>query len=203
MPVPTQTFWNIRKLNIVFAISSVLGMASFVWMMADDNYRPWHDHQIDYFNRRAADAHFDVLALTSESAQRQRAELQRRADEEEKRVKQNQARLKELRAQEVLTNGLLQKAAMSFGNANAEYQVRLFEFEEHKTLYGPNEPRTVQVAEKLEHETRQLERLRSAKETLEDKLDAPEKGIRQQIKALTLPVEKARKALSEFDKKLA
>ena len=65
MPVPTQTLWNIRRLNIVFAITSVLGMASFIWMLGDDNYRPWREHQIDYFNDRAADDDNFILFFNS------------------------------------------------------------------------------------------------------------------------------------------
>ena len=55
----------------------------------------------------------------------------------------------------------------------------------------------------LEEETRRLGELRRNKEALEDKLDGPEKGIRPQIKTLTLPVEKARKAMREIVEELS
>ena len=33
MPVPTDTFWNIRKLNVIFAASSLLLLASVLWFV--------------------------------------------------------------------------------------------------------------------------------------------------------------------------
>src|SRR5438067_322415 len=36
MPIPTDTFWNIKKLNWVFAISSLLLVAMTAWTIVQD-----------------------------------------------------------------------------------------------------------------------------------------------------------------------
>ena len=36
MPIPTDTFWNIRKLNWAFAISSIAMLGTFAWSILQD-----------------------------------------------------------------------------------------------------------------------------------------------------------------------
>src|SRR5215212_6592976 len=45
MPVPTDTLWNIKKLNKVFAVSSVLLMAVTVWTVIQDYNQDWRTPQ--------------------------------------------------------------------------------------------------------------------------------------------------------------
>ena len=45
MPVPTETLRNMRVLNAVFAVSSVLLLLSTVWLVLADYNRPWRIHQ--------------------------------------------------------------------------------------------------------------------------------------------------------------
>ncbi|MDP7348370.1 MAG: hypothetical protein QF735_09065, partial [Phycisphaeraceae bacterium] len=45
MPVPTETLRNMRVLNAVFAVSSVLLLLSTVWLVLADYNRPWRLHQ--------------------------------------------------------------------------------------------------------------------------------------------------------------
>ncbi len=47
MPVPTETFWNIKKLNIVFAVTAVLLLGSMLWMLKADHEKPWRGYQDD------------------------------------------------------------------------------------------------------------------------------------------------------------
>src|ERR1019366_5477980 len=45
MPVPTETFWNLKKLNRLFAISSLLLLATFVWAVLQDYDKAWREPQ--------------------------------------------------------------------------------------------------------------------------------------------------------------
>src|SRR5881397_876925 len=41
MPIPTDTFWNIKRLNIWFAISAVLLVLVTIWSIVQDYNRDW------------------------------------------------------------------------------------------------------------------------------------------------------------------
>jgi cytochrome c551/c552 len=45
MPIPTDTFWNIRKLNVVFAISGVALVAVSLWAVKQDYDKSWRPMQ--------------------------------------------------------------------------------------------------------------------------------------------------------------
>lgn len=41
MPIPTDTFWNIKKLNVVFALSAVVLLAVTFWAVVQDHGKDW------------------------------------------------------------------------------------------------------------------------------------------------------------------
>ncbi len=45
MPIPTDTYWNIRKLNVVFAVSSVALLGTMVWSVIQDYDKFWREPQ--------------------------------------------------------------------------------------------------------------------------------------------------------------
>src|SRR5258706_11498695 len=45
MPIPTDTLWNIRRLNLVFAISSVAMVAVCFWALKQDYDKSWRPFQ--------------------------------------------------------------------------------------------------------------------------------------------------------------
>lgn len=78
MPVPTDTFWNIKKLNIVFAVAALLLLGSMFWMLKADHEKPWRGYQDD--------AKAWEVAMSRDAAQNalnadQKAELARRKRE--------------------------------------------------------------------------------------------------------------------------
>src|SRR4051794_36907124 len=62
MPIPTDTFWNIKKLNRVFAVSSILLVLVTLWSVMQDYDKTWRRPQQ---HGRIWDA-----ALTTEKIQR-------------------------------------------------------------------------------------------------------------------------------------
>ena len=47
MPVPTDTFRNIKILNLIFAVSAMLLLVATGWMVLADHHREWHHFQKD------------------------------------------------------------------------------------------------------------------------------------------------------------
>ena len=45
MPIPTDTFWNIKRLNVVFAASAVLLLAVTGWSILQDYNKDWREQQ--------------------------------------------------------------------------------------------------------------------------------------------------------------
>src|SRR4051812_35842566 len=45
MPIPTDTYWNIKRLNIVFAASAVILMAVTGWSILQDFNQGWRHPQ--------------------------------------------------------------------------------------------------------------------------------------------------------------
>ncbi len=41
MPIPTDTFWNVKKLNVVFALSSLALLAVTFWAVVQDHEKDW------------------------------------------------------------------------------------------------------------------------------------------------------------------
>src|SRR5215212_9534362 len=45
MPIPTDTYWNIKKLNVVFAASAVILVLVTVWAIVQDFDQTWREPQ--------------------------------------------------------------------------------------------------------------------------------------------------------------
>src|SRR6267142_6058272 len=69
MPIPTDTFWNIKKLNRAFALSSILLVLVTLWSVMQDYDKTWRQPQQ---HGRVWDA-----AMTSEKIQRSMSPIER------------------------------------------------------------------------------------------------------------------------------
>ena len=69
MPVLRKTFFQTRKLNVLFACSSVALLLSLVWLVKVDYARPWRSFQDQFVELQRALAHFD--AITAETLGRE------------------------------------------------------------------------------------------------------------------------------------
>jgi hypothetical protein len=72
MPIPTDTFWNMRRLNIAFAVSSVLLLAMTGWSIIQDYNQPW---RIPQQKGRAWEAALVEDKLSGETAPEKQARL--------------------------------------------------------------------------------------------------------------------------------
>src|SRR3954470_23984692 len=45
MPIPTDTYWNIKRLNVVFALSSIALVGVMLWSVLQDYDKAWRNDQ--------------------------------------------------------------------------------------------------------------------------------------------------------------
>src|SRR3954470_10609059 len=45
MPIPTDTFWNIKRLNWIFAVSAIVLFAVTAWSILQDHEKSWRVKQ--------------------------------------------------------------------------------------------------------------------------------------------------------------
>lgn len=194
MPVPTETLWNMRRLNVVFGVTSVLGLLSFGWMMWHDYDRAWRHTQVEYFNTRSALAHFEYLAYQSPDMKAKHAALQQAVEQAERGLDRNA--LEERQKELATVSGELENVSLAYGNRNAEVQVTLFVYEESRTLHGDQDARTVALRARFDAEQEQVAALKDKKDRLEDR----KRDLENQIKAIQADFVAARKELDAFEK---
>jgi mono/diheme cytochrome c family protein len=200
MPVPTETLWNTKRLNKVFAACSVLTLITMLWMLWHDYNRPWRHVQKNYFNLRSAMSHFDAVAYESPKEQEKRKQLAAAVEKAESELANPKAkeREKELLATQQTLAGVLQGVALTYGNQNAELQVKLFEYEEFKTLHGPKDPKTLTKKKIYEDGMTSLAKIKEKQDKLDDQL----RDVKSELKALYASKTVAQKALAAYDKGL-
>lgn len=198
MPVPVETFRNIKKVNVVFAASSVLTVVVMLWMLKHDFERPWREIQNDYFDLQSAMNHFKALGYESPQEKEKRAALEKAVDDANAELSTPQAvaRATELAARQRRLEGELQGVALTFGNLNAELQVMAFQYEEHKTLHGPDHPKTTAALAAYKKQQESLAEAKKTKDALEDQLAE----AKARIKSLYEKRDKAVKDLASYDK---
>src|SRR3954466_15795921 len=87
MPIPTDTFWNIRRLNIVFAISSIAMAATLVWAVHQDYDKAWRPLQQKGRVWEAALTEERIDRLDTKDVQARVAELNRQIEQKERDLK--------------------------------------------------------------------------------------------------------------------
>ncbi|MBK8269664.1 MAG: hypothetical protein IPK83_15760 [Planctomycetes bacterium] len=198
MPVTTDTLWNMKRLNVWFGVSALLGLVSFCWMMWHDYQRPWRDIQKGYFNERSAIAHFTSLSFQTPESMAKRQELEgalkaANAHLESPGVKEHVAKLE---AEKGEIAGKLQGVSLTYGNRNAEVAVTAFKYEEKRALHGDSHPETKHVYQQYLDELAVVEKLKSDKDKLEDELRKRE----TELKSLYANQAAAKRALEAYEK---
>src|SRR5262245_7567214 len=121
MPIPTDTFWNIKKLNRVFAASSVILVLITLWSVMQDYDKTWRRPQQ---HGRVWDA-----AMTSEKIQRSMSPTEREKLEDLKNL------VNDLDAQVKSGNINFEKMARKVDEIQAKYEkLQVLTDKEHENL---------------------------------------------------------------------
>src|SRR4051812_15839958 len=91
MPIPTDTFWNIRRLNIVFAISAILLFVTTAWSILQDYGKDWHTPQQRGRVWEAALVEEKIERDLTPDKLKQQAQLQQQIDEKQKQIEARDA----------------------------------------------------------------------------------------------------------------
>ena len=194
MPVTTDTLWNMRRLNIVFGVSSVLMLGSFFWMMKHDMDRKWREFQTQYFNARSGLAHLTYVAYESPANQEKYDALKKAVDDARKTI--NADEVSDLEAELETKSGELEGVALAFGNTNAALGVTIFHLDEKQAFEGLEDKHTLELKAKYESQTTRLASLKKKKDMLEDDL----RRLKSSLKRIQAPVVAAERELGAFEK---
>lgn len=185
-----------RRLNIVFGVTSVLMLVSFFWMMKHDMDRKWRDFQVQYFNARSGLAHLKYVSYESpENLDKLKA---LRAAVEKAQDAVDADAIKKLDAEIETKTGELEGVALDYGNTNAALGVTIFHLDESQALEGMKDEHTKALKEKYEAQTTKLARLKKSKDVLEDDI----RRLKTELKKLKAPVTNAERELATFEKGL-
>ncbi|MCH7813280.1 MAG: c-type cytochrome, partial [Planctomycetes bacterium] len=224
MAIPTEKLYNIDRLNVYFAISSVLLLLAVLWMAWVDYARPWHKYQDKYMDAQAGLAHLDYLQAQQETARQsladadaavEAARAQVAAEDErrlalevelansapggrpnlEARVAQSPSRASMDAALADLGSGAA-SVNIDFGAADAVIQVTASEYEHALGEHGPDHPKTQAALAQLEAERTELNILLAEKERIEDR----QKLLRAKLLALDEPIADAQRFYDQLAK---
>lgn len=194
MPIPEERLRPSDRMNIWFAVSSIVMTACILWMIYIDYARPWRATQDQFFVGKAALAHLDYLDATRQEKLDEIAEAEQRLADARQLGESQAGKRAEIRAE-------LDHADLEFKKANAPWSLATQVLEVTKddygrvlAAYGPDDPKTKKSYEKFHEEELEVERLRKEKETWEDKRRELEAALRE----LDQPVRDAQKKVDDL-----
>ncbi len=199
MPVPTETFRNMKKLNVVFGLSALAGLVSFGWMMWHDYDRDWRHTQTGFFNARSALAHFTALSFESDAERKRHEALAAAVQAAEGELERPDVKpdIDKARQDKINLKGRLEGVALAYGNRNAELSVTLFKYEEALALHGPDDPRTTIWETRFKLESQEAADLKKEQDKLEDAL----RDVDTRLKTRHAKLTAAQKELDAYNKR--
>src|SRR4051794_3251079 len=156
MPIPTDTFWNVKRLNWVFAASGILLLLTMAWATLQDYDKHWRDSQRDAkaWETAFTDAKLESLHTPEEQARLKqlRAMIERKNAElaaHEKEIAPLQQRIAQIQS-EISTTQFEQnilKANVSVSETHLEEASTAGDAARVKELTDWLEPKRKQVAD--------------------------------------------------------
>ena len=154
MPIPTDTFWNIRRLNVVFALSSIGLVAVCGWAVKQDYQKTWRPLQQDGFVWESALTEQRIAHMETGDVKKRIAALTQQIEAQKNQLEQKDAAYKQATA----------------GIKDAESQISniSFEYNNRKATVGVME--TLLQDAKTKNDRDQVRKLTSSLQTLEKTL---------------------------------
>src|SRR5438105_2348933 len=112
MPVPTDTLWNIRRLNWIFAISSILLVAMIGWTIVQDYGARWRERQEAGRVWEAALVDEKIQGELTPQTRAKIGELQKQIEEKTRAIEKSDVTYKALVAKANAIDG--KRAALQF-----------------------------------------------------------------------------------------
>ncbi len=196
MPIPESFLYRPEKINVWFAVSSVLMALTIGWFIAVDYIRPWHEYQDDYYVAKAAIAHLDYLDAMKQENQQKIDEAKVRRDDAQEYIDSTASE------QLAMLDENLIKAELEFKKANANFSatsqvldVTRAGYEEILAQYGEQHAITQKSHKQVRLEEDLVAGYQQDKELWEDRVAE----IETQIKQLLAPLTSAEKQLRDLE----
>ncbi len=196
MPIPESRLYRPDKINIWFAISSVLMAMAIGWLVYVDYARPWHAYQDDYYVAKAAIAHLDYLDAMKEENQQKIAEAKVRREEAQEYLDSTAAdQLTDLNERLIESQLEFKKANASYSATSQVLDVTRAGYEAILAQYGEHHEITEKSHKQVRQEEDLVVRFQQDKEHWEDTVD----DIEKQIKGLRSELTGAEKQLRDLE----
>ncbi len=197
MPVPTDTLYNIRRLNVWFAISAAFLALCTFWMIWDDYDRPWKGHQDRYMAAQAALAELQYRITQQKSFQQKLEQARANVHETKKDVDRDQNAdyagwLDDLAENQASAYSL----DLQFKQKDAWVVVTRSDYEKTVALEGADSELAKRIAEKLKQDEQDLADTRRRKEEVEDEI----RVIRRKLKEVEKDYRAAQRQLGDLQK---
>ena len=196
MPIPTDTLYNMRRVNVWFAFASLALLAATLWMVWDDYDRPWRDHQRDYIRLQAVVAEIDYQLTQTPAAKEARRVAQADVTAARESLSSDAEVIAGLERDLDDLRGPAQALRIEFSMVDAEHLVLKDKYEKHKTLLGLDAAETKATEARLEDLRTRRDDTKRRQEENEDK----QAEIERQLKKIDQPVDDAQKALAQLQR---
>lgn len=127
-----ETAWNIPRLNLVFAVSSVALVASLAWMVWHDYDREWKDYQKRFRDLEIERTDAALEQVGGEEKEKQLAQRSEAISAQEGELNSRDAELREVRAKLIRTNGEVFDTEQRKKFAKAEADALRYQIEQER-----------------------------------------------------------------------
>ena len=167
---------DIYKLNMWFAITSILLFISFVWMMWQDFGKDWKHFQAEF--RRLDLAKTSAAAEEEENSLNSNPEFQKVVQEmkaAEEQLKQQQSELKKAQEEQSDFQGTWYRADQAFKFEKAEYEAQRYEYEEavaeHPEDAAEEKKKLDEIFNRMNQYSLELDQVNGTKATLDARVE--------------------------------
>ncbi|HEY4490355.1 MAG TPA: hypothetical protein VI958_00090, partial [Acidobacteriota bacterium] len=182
--------YEINKLNMYFAISSIIMFLFFIWMMWQDFHRDWKHFQaefrrLDLAKTRAAAAQEDAQLQNNAEYQQILQQLQTAEAELQQKRKDHSKALEDQKD----IQGEWYNADQKFRFAKAEYEAKRYDYEEAKAEHPDEaqnrEKELNEIHTRMQDLSAELDQVNAKKAQMDDSVTAFTKRIDELEKAQT------------------
>lgn len=197
MPVTEKTLRPMDRLNILFAVSSGLLLASILWFVVVDYDQQWRKFQDDYMDVQAVLAHLDYLHTQTDAEQAKVRDARRKLEQAEQLVRESASIIEQ--KQNEIDRLMAENADVKqrYGAADNVHQVTLQLYEHLRAEFGPDHPHTRALQRQRNEEAAQITVLKRAMQERDDAIAV----LEREIKSLRAPEVEARKVVAELEAK--
>ncbi|MCG3129116.1 MAG: hypothetical protein CHACPFDD_04025 [Phycisphaerae bacterium] len=197
MPVQNETLYNVKRLNLVFAVSSVAFLVITAWMMIEDHNATWKYHQADFQRNVATLTELELQRYESPDFQRQLDAAHQRLAAAETQLAAN-PQLRDIQRELAAEEARLQGVLLKYNDAKSVLDVRKQEYERADALAGRSSRAFASARTEFEALAATFQSLAREKEKVEDRL-AELKSAR---KELSKSRDEAKKSLAALQRKI-